>query len=159
MRIIAFSLFLFFIGSPLFAQDDFAKSRGEILMLDLYAKPERTKQHPVRNSVHIQQVGDYNRIDTQLKTEKSKLNYTQNGNYNSIHAKVNAKTFESTIVQNGDRHRAFDFSNSPGKDVHLKLNQQGNNHHFEKFGSNSIGDKIKFQMKGDSRSLIVRNFK
>jgi len=40
----------------------------------------------------------------------------------------------------------------------IELNQTGNNLHFERFGSNDIGDNLQFNMTGESRTIVVRNF-
>ena len=161
MRSIGFSIFLFLLcfNFQLTAQDNLTHNRIQNLVGVNFEAIIRDGSKPVNNEVFINQIGDRNQVYTSVRTQENKSVYIQNGNFNSIYSDVSAKTFASSIVQNGDRHKAFNFVSSPGEEVSLELNQQGNSHHFEQFGSNSIGNKMKFQMNGDSRSLIIRNFK
>lgn len=110
------------------------------------------------NEVFIQQIGNGNNINSQVSAEKRTLNYTQLGDYNSINVKVNAEKIQQNIIQNGNANNVFDFSNAPSQEVSLNLSQNGNNLHFERYGSNSIGDKLEFNMTGNSKSIIIRNF-
>ena len=161
MRSIGFSTFLLLLcfNFQLTAQDNLTHNRiqNQVVVNLLASVQKENKQ--VNNEVFINQIGDRNQVYTSVRAQENKSVYIQNGNFNNIYSNVSAKTFTSSIVQNGDRHKAFNFVNSPGEEISLELNQQGKNHHFEQFGSNSIGNNLKFQMNGDSRSLIVRNFK
>lgn len=155
----SFILLLLCFNFQLIAQDDFAKSQSQILIGLNFQTLAQDNYKQVNNEVFINQIGNGNQVSTTIRSLENKSVYIQKGNYNNIYSNVNAKTYTSSIVQNGDRHKAFNFANSPEQDLSLELNQQGNSNHFEQFGSNSIGNKMKFQMAGNARSLIVRNFK
>lgn len=161
MRSIGFSIFLFLFcfNFHLTAQDNLTHNRIQNLVGVNFQAIAQKGNKLVNNEVFINQIGDRNQVYTSVRTQENKSVYIQNGNFNNIYSNVSAKTFASSIVQSGDGHKAFNFVRSPGEEVSLELNQQGSSHHFEQFGSNSIGNKMKFQMSGDSRSLIIRNFK
>ena len=63
------------------------------------------------------------------------------------------------IVQNGNYNNIFENIYDPTSNISLTLTQNGQNNYFERFGSNSIGDKLEFTMNGSDTSIIVRNFK
>lgn len=111
------------------------------------------------NEVFIQQVGNGNIINSKISAEESTVNYTQAGNYNTITIDATAKKIQQNIIQQGNANQVFDFSYAPSQEISLNLSQTGNELHFEKFGSNSISDDIKFNMTGNSRTIIMRNFK
>ena len=120
------------------------------------------QQSPAANSnntLFIQQIGESNLIRANIHTSSSDVNYFQNGEDNRINTQVNAKTYRSTIAQNGSNNKIFDWVYAPTKEIELNLSQNGKDHTFVRFGSNSIGDKLQFTMNGNSNSIIVRNFK
>ncbi|SKB65537.1 hypothetical protein SAMN05660776_2314 [Salegentibacter holothuriorum] len=161
MKTISFSisLFLFCFIFQLNAQDNLKQARIQTLVGENFHTIEQKEFKQPTNEIFINQIGDRNQVSTTVRVQENKSVYIQTGNYNNIYSNVNAKTLTSSIIQDGDRNKVFSFVNRPAEEVSLELNQQGNNHHFEQFGSNSIGNKMKFQMNGESRSLIVRNFK
>ena len=111
------------------------------------------------NQVYIQQVGIGNYAKAVVTSQKSKVDYRQQGNFNYINFDVQAKNIDKVIHQNGDSNRAFGFSSGASEIARLQLSQNGNNQHFEQFGSNSIGEKMQLKMNGNTNSIIVRNFK
>ena len=112
------------------------------------------------STVFINQIGEGNMVNAQLRaTNTANSTFHQNGDFNSINSSISARNIENTIIQNGTNNRILDYANSPNQDVSLNLNQQGNDLNFERFGSNSIGDQIQFNMTGSFKTIIVRNFK
>lgn len=111
------------------------------------------------NQVYIIQIGYNNTIKADFKTNNSKSNYFQDGDHNNINLNITAKTFQGFIDQTGDNNRIFDHIYEPSSDISLNLTQNGKNNHFERHGSNSIGEKLEFRMNGNDKSIIVRNFK
>ncbi|WP_156101184.1 hypothetical protein [Salegentibacter sp. Hel_I_6] len=110
------------------------------------------------NKVFIQQVGEGNNVTANIRSENSNVSYTQEGNFNHIGVDVFVADYQSTINQNGNNNNFFDQMYNSNTGASMELNQTGDNLHFERFGSNSIGDNLQFNMTGDSRSIIVRNF-
>ena len=110
------------------------------------------------NRVFIQQVGEGNNIDATIRSQSSNVSYNQNGDFNYIGIKVNVEDYTSTINQQGNNNNIFDQIYNTNAAASIELNQTGNNLHFERFGSNDIGDNLQFNMMGESRTIVVRNF-
>lgn len=113
----------------------------------------------VDNQIFIQQIGQANTIEANTSSGNKDLKLIQYGNRNYISFQSNAEKLQGAIVQKGDNNTSFDFSMNPGQDISTDVLQQGNNLHFERYGSNSIGNDLKFIQTGDTKSIIVRNFK
>lgn len=110
------------------------------------------------NSIFIQQIGNGNAIKTNTKSKNSNTTLSQNGNQNKIYLDVAANTIEEKVMQNGDNNYLLDFS-PYGVDFHgVDVIQQGNNQNITLFGGNAISERIKINMQGDSKTIIVRNF-
>jgi len=131
----------------------------KMLISDGKAMKEKTNVSSKANTAHITQIGKYNRSNLNVKASQSEVVFNQIGDHNLIDFNVKASSFDAYITQDGNNHKAFDFINSPADNVSLKLQQTGEATHFERYGSNSIGDKLQFEMNGNLRSIIVRNFK
>lgn len=113
----------------------------------------------VGNQIFIQQIGQGNNIEANTSSGNKDLKLIQYGNKNFISLKSNAENLHGAIVQKGDNNTSFDFTTNSSQDISTDLLQQGNNLHFERYGSNSIGNDLKFIQSGDTKSIIVRNFK
>ena len=121
---------------------------------------EMSKASSVSGSqVFIKQVGMSNYARTVVAGENSRVEYRQEGDFNYINFDVQATNIEKVIHQNGNSNHAFGFMSQPSEAASLQLTQNGNQQHFEQFGSNSIGAKMQLKMNGNTNSIIVRNFK
>jgi len=110
------------------------------------------------NSVFINQVGLDNQINVKIESISSTINLFQNGDNNNILLDVKSDRIEALVIQDGDNNRFLDFS-SFGNEFHsAEVIQQGNDQNLTWFGGNSISEKIKINMLGDSKTIIVRNF-
>lgn len=125
------------------------------MQIDLDKKPETERS----SGIFITQVGDYNRANAAVSAAENQLALKQGGTANIIELRANVKQLEGEVVQQGSGNYILDFFNDPKLEVPLGVKQTGNNLHFERHGTNSIGSKIKIDMNGSSRSVIVRNFK
>ena len=110
------------------------------------------------NTIFIQQIGDFNVVKANTTSENSSIALSQNGKQNNIYLDITAKTIEENVQQEGNNNYFLDFS-SYGVDLHTaNVVQQGNNQNITLFGGNSISEKIKINMQGDNKTIIVRNF-
>lgn len=114
---------------------------------------------PLNTGVYLQQVGDRNSASAEISSNKTNLRLVQSGNDNFLRIFATAETVKGSLVQNGDINFALDFADDPSLDRSLNLTQNGDGHHFESYGTNSIGNKLEFNMSGNSEMIIVRNFK
>lgn len=109
-------------------------------------------------SVFVQQIGQYNRINSTTQSLVSDINYIQNGNRNNIETAVTAVGIEETVIQSGTRNGFFSLSS--GDFTHRSaVIQQGSNQNLYMLGSNSISDRMLVNMRGSQQTIIVRNFK
>lgn len=132
----------------------------EILMLQSINQVPPVDQREINsNSIYIEQVGSDNKIFSKIATVSSNVNLFQDGSHNDISLKVSAKGFSANVLQHGNFNNVFDFSHAPSEDISLNLTQNGRDQHFESHGSNSISNKLRFNMNGDFNSIIVRNSK
>lgn len=127
------------------------KSQNSILK-----EGERQANH---QQVFIEQVGNGNSVTSKINAENSVVKYSQHGNQHTANVHIHSKTYQGNITQKGNNNNVFDNAYAPTEEVSLNLSQNGRNLHFERHGSNSIGDKLNFKMNGSNKSIIVRNFK
>lgn len=111
------------------------------------------------NQIFIQQIGENNQIRSHVQSSQAMLRLEQNGMHNYAQLHLKAENIRENISQMGDYNRVFDFAYDGTQEFSLDLKQQGNTNHFERYGSNSIGNNLKFEMNGDSKMIIVRNYK
>ncbi|MEL6811574.1 MAG: hypothetical protein AAFP76_09590 [Bacteroidota bacterium] len=127
--------------------------------LQLAERTSNTRNVSASNNetVFIEQVGDGNRVIANTTANSLTLNVLQRGDDNNAFLNSNADVIDQTVVQLGDDNSFVDFSYS--SNVHgLDLIQTGNNQNLILYGENSISEKLKINMKGESQSLIIRNF-
>ncbi len=118
---------------------------------------QQQEQRTASTGVFIEQIGDGNRITAKANTNNISFNFLQKGDDNNIYLNVKAEAVKETVVQNGNRHSFIDFSNSSS--IHnLQLIQNGNGQRLMLHGENSISEKMKINMTGESQSLVIRNF-
>ncbi|EHQ03572.1 hypothetical protein [Gillisia limnaea] len=120
---------------------------------------EAKQQVGKSNEIFIQQIGVQNTIASNITSTSAAVNLNQNGNHNIIGINITSKSYRSNIDQKGDYNNIFENIYAPSSNISLNLSQNGRNNHFERYGSNSIGDKLEFNMNGNDKSIIVRNFK
>jgi len=58
----------------------------------------------------------------------------------------------------GNNNKVFEIANNFVEKTDSKINQQGNNLRLEKYGNNDIGANMEINMKGNYRTVIVRNY-
>ncbi len=111
------------------------------------------------NQIYIEQIGERNLSMVSINTSESDIQLIQKGSNNYINLNISTLKVQTNIVQHGNNNYLMDSVFSPDSEISLNLMQKGNDLHFERFGSNSIGDNLQFNMTGNSKTLIIRNFK
>lgn len=84
-------------------------------------------------------------------------NVIQIGEANNAELSLNAKT-NISVKQLGDYNSLYfnnSFSDAPTKTA---ITTQGNNNIIDVTGSNSISDGLQIQVKGDNKTIFVRNY-
>lgn len=110
------------------------------------------------NFVNIKQVGSFNQVRARTSSEISEIDLIQNGDYNHIDLNINAFRINEKIIQNGNLNILTDI-NTFGSNFHeAEVIQNGNNQSITRYGSNSISEKMKVNMQGNDKILVIRNF-
>lgn len=110
------------------------------------------------NNVNIKQIGNFNKVIFNTNSAQSEIELLQNGDYNNIQLELNALRINEKVIQNGNRNSFTDI-NTFGTNLHeAEIIQNGNNQNITWYGDNSISEKMKVNMQGNDKILVVRNF-
>lgn len=112
----------------------------------------------LNNGIYISQIGAENSIYTNTTAETINLNLIQNGNSNEISLEVTAKNISETVIQNGNNNSFLDFSDNNMLFHGAEVLQSGNYQNLVWFGNNSLAEKLKVTMRGEGKSVTIRNF-
>ncbi|OED36117.1 hypothetical protein AB832_05800 [Flavobacteriaceae bacterium (ex Bugula neritina AB1)] len=110
------------------------------------------------NSIFIEQIGIDNKVLYSGVGQSSTIHINQDGERNLVNIYDTAKEVEKNIVQLGNDNTVVDFSFHPDISTNLEIVQEGNQHYFERFGTNELSKNLKFKMTGNARTIIVRSF-
>ena len=109
-------------------------------------------------SIYIEQIGSSNQASFFSKTESSDINLIQNGNGNSVRTAITALSRVESIHQQGDNHFLTEFANTPFLNLERTIKQNGNSQNLIIHGSNSLSEKMRVAMEGNTNTIIIRNF-
>lgn len=111
------------------------------------------------NEVFINQIGSGNNAVVNTKSNSTDLDVTQNGVNNDLYYQVSANTIKGSILQNGDNNSIFHTNPFDIESHEAQILQNGNNQSIEWAGDNSLSEKMKINMQGESnQSIIIRSF-
>jgi hypothetical protein len=110
------------------------------------------------NTIFIQQIGDDNTTSSNTRSKANQMNLSQFGDDNTIYLDISADIIDERVLQKGDNNYFYDFSPYDTKFHSAEVVQKGNNQNITFFGGNSISEKLKVNMQGDGKTIIVRNF-
>ncbi len=81
----------------------------------------------------------------------------QMGDYNNAELSLNSKTI-ITVKQLGDYNALYFINSFSEKEAKAAIITQGSNNIIDVTGSNSISDGIQINIKGDNRTVFMRNY-
>ena len=84
-------------------------------------------------------------------------NIIQIGDYNNAELSLNART-NITVKQLGDFNTLYFINSFTDKETKAAVTAQGNNNIIDVTGSNSISDGIQINVKGDNKTVFMRNY-
>lgn len=84
-------------------------------------------------------------------------NIIQMGDYNNAELSLNNKTI-ITVKQLGDYNALYFINSFSEKETKAAIITQGSNNIIDVTGSNSISDGIQINVKGDNRTVFIRNY-
>ncbi|WP_336960832.1 hypothetical protein [Chryseobacterium contaminans] len=84
-------------------------------------------------------------------------NIIQVGDYNNAELSLNNRTI-ITVKQLGDYNALYFINSFADKETKAAIITQGSNNIIDVTGSNSISDGIQINVKGDNRTVFMRNY-
>tara|TARA_B100002049_G_C15902998_1_gene300731 strand:+ start:51 stop:557 length:507 start_codon:yes stop_codon:yes gene_type:complete len=161
------TVFFFFgifsgISAQTFATDgkpDLKRDKLSLFNSGVYEIQRAKTTLPKNNQVYLTQIGELNTININSQTNSSDIMVSQNGNNNDLNFKYIADHAMANVIQNGSNNQVVDYVNLPGETINLNLTQDGSNLSFDKYGSNTLTESLRFKQTGFSKTLIVRSFK
>lgn len=84
-------------------------------------------------------------------------NIIQIGDYNNAELSLNAHT-NIVVKQLGDFNTLYFINSFTDKETKAAVTTQGNNNIIDVTGSNSISDGIQINVKGDNKTVFMRNY-
>ncbi|PTT41752.1 hypothetical protein DBR28_03595 [Chryseobacterium sp. HMWF028] len=84
-------------------------------------------------------------------------NIIQIGDYNNAELSLNART-NIVVKQLGDFNTLYFINSFTDKETKAAVTAQGNNNIIDVTGSNSISDGIQINVKGDNKTVFMRNY-
>lgn len=110
------------------------------------------------NNLFLKQAGELNIATIVTATEASDIKVDQEGNRNAVTLAYRTRTAIADVKQLGDDNVVVDFVNRPGTNASLDLQQTGDGLRFERQGTNSITESLKFKQTEASPTIIIRSF-
>ena len=120
--------------------------------------PSQTLLQNNLGSVFLNQIGQFNEANINSNSRSSSYLINQTGMSNSIYQYKIATVLNERMDQLGNNNKVFEIANNFVEKTDSKINQQGNNLRLEKYGNNDIGANMEINMKGNYRTVIVRNY-
>lgn len=119
-----------------------------------WAKSQQVDWDKVNSSSIINLISQQNFENKIASTSSSVM---QLGNHNIAELSLNSKT-NIMVQQLGDQNSIY-FNNSfSQKSTESAITTQGNNNIIDVTGSNSISDGMKINIKGDNKTVFMRNY-
>ncbi|UKB78693.1 hypothetical protein [Chryseobacterium sp. MEBOG07] len=84
-------------------------------------------------------------------------NIIQIGDYNNAELSLNTRT-SIVVKQMGDFNTLYFINSFTDKETKAAVTAQGNNNIIDVTGSNSISDGIQINVKGDNKTVFMRNY-
>jgi hypothetical protein len=112
---------------------------------------------PTFSLVVIDQIGQNNYADTNLKAKYIDVAVTQRGDNNQFIIDKQANIIVQNVYQNGQNNSIRDFSLKMNDEVNAEYIQQGDNQNIQIMGSNSLSKNMKVIQSGNGASVLILN--
>lgn len=120
-------------------------------------KAQDNLNQKIQSGINIRQIGDFNKVTANLKSNETKLAVDQNGDRNQLFLDKNAKTITQNVVQKGDNNKISDFTLYTNYNVNMEMIQKGDNQNIQNIGTNSMSKNMKITQTGNGASIILIN--
>jgi hypothetical protein len=110
------------------------------------------------SQVYIMQQGTLNNASVTTIGADIDVSIIQNGNLNNAKLQVDNVSLTESILQNGNNNNVTSYYFGYDQPVASEVIQNGNNLTLERYGVNSYTDRIRVNMQGNSRTVIIRSY-
>lgn len=110
------------------------------------------------SQVYIMQQGAFNNASVTTIGADIEISILQNGNRNQATIQTDNVSLNANVLQNGNDNTVISYYFGYDQPVTSEVIQNGNNLTLEKYGVNSYTDRIRVNMEGDSRTVIIRSY-
>ncbi|XLS27909.1 hypothetical protein ACJD0Z_11950 [Flavobacteriaceae bacterium M23B6Z8] len=116
--------------------------------------------NPVTNNsqVYILQQGAFNNASITTIGADIEISILQNGNRNQATIQTDNVSLNERVLQNGNDNTVISYYFGYDQPVTSEVIQNGNNLTLEKYGVNSYTDRIRVNMQGEARTVIIRSY-
>lgn len=160
VNIIKYIIFLLLmLGGHVYGQNLTLNQLQDLMVLESSASNTLVKSPNTTSNIYIEQVGSNNAINTVITAKESTIIHQQIGDDNLIDLDVVVKELDEKIVQFGNRNFVIERVYNPSILNQFHVVQNGDNLVLEKYGANSLSEKMKVNMTGNGTAIIIRNFK
>jgi hypothetical protein len=111
------------------------------------------------NSVFISQIGNENTSEVNVSSNNAISSINQIGNNNNSYISLNSSSLSALVLQLGNDHNYIHQNSFREAIITNNIEQQGVGQNLEINGFNSLMENAKILMRGNSQSVIIRNFK
>ncbi len=145
------------IGFNQYSSSVFDSKQNALNLVSKIPSSTTSTQAFIPTGILIQQVGDFNTFNANLKTENVNISLLQNGNDNSVMLDKEAKSISQKIIQDGNNNQVTDFTYYTKYDVNMQMIQQGSNQNIQNYGTNSLSKDMKVTQTGNGAAVIIIN--
>lgn len=146
------------IGFNQYSSSIFDSKENTLNLVSDMSKGENSSiQNQIPSGVLIQQIGEYNTFNANLRAEAVNISVSQNGNENQLTLDKEANSISQRVIQQGENNAITDFTYYTRYDVNMEMVQQGNNQNIQNYGTNSLSKDMKVTQTGNGASVIIIN--
>jgi hypothetical protein len=137
--------------------ENYTKAETQLIVSNQYEKGNGSIDSI--NGVYIQQIGNFNSANINIKANRTEIKLNQQGYGNSIAISKEAVSVQQRIIQKGHNNTIFDFGGYSNDAVSIDFIQKGNNQSIHSFGTNSLSKDMKITQSGNGSTVILVNLK
>lgn len=156
-------LSVFIFSTAGFSQEEelssvFSSKENSLFQLsNMNSKKQDNIPISLQNNVYVQQIGNNNNSNINLKSSNVDVSLNQLGNNNSVDLNKSGQEINQFILQNGNSNVVTDFNYKSNNTINSNYSQVGNNLNITSVGSNSISEQLIIKQRGNSGSVIILN--
>lgn len=107
--------------------------------------------------VQLQQIGNHNTFNAQIKAKTASIAVLQKGNSNTVTLDKFANSIDQKVIQQGNNNTVYDYGANANFNLKSEFVQKGNYQTIKSYGSNSISQDLKIIQSGNGSSVILIN--